>query len=188
MPCQLRHCPATSPILKPGMKAESAVFPMRRMTEEDWHNSTSAMRRGRQDSNSAGSGLLSSLVRSTHPHVFVMRSCSRCNPASESSSSSNFPARPTNGLPCLSSSRPGASPTRRMRASQAPLPSTHWRPKTQLPKVQLSITASRPQRSCPTSSPRQHLFPLLPLLHLLRRDGVRQPPISLLRAHDPCIL
>ena len=46
------------------------------------------------------------------------------SPISASSWSSSLPARPTNGLPCLSSLNPGASPTNIRSASGSPVPNT----------------------------------------------------------------
>ena len=55
-----------------------------------------------------------------------MNTSSRPSPCSASSSSSSWPARPTNGMPCWSSWNPGASPTNIRSASALPAPNTTW--------------------------------------------------------------
>jgi hypothetical protein len=46
--------------------------------------------------------------------------------SSANSRSRSLPERPTNGRPCLSSSAPGPSPTKRRSASGRPIPNTTW--------------------------------------------------------------
>src|SRR3954470_10678645 len=53
-----------------------------------------------------------------------MYTCSRDSPISPSSVSSSLPAWPTNGYPCLSSWKPGASPTNIRSACGSPTPKT----------------------------------------------------------------
>ena len=71
---------------------------------------------------------------------------------------SNFPARPTNGRPCASSSRPGPSPTKTRSPSRLPSPNTilfrvlcslH---RVQSPKSPGFSAASRSRLSTPSKS------------------------------------
>src|SRR3954469_1663153 len=57
---------------------------------------------------------------------FVMKTSSRCSPASSSSRSSSLPAPPTNGRPDSSSFAPGASPTSMTAAVALPSPGTRF--------------------------------------------------------------
>ena len=80
---------------------------------------------------------------------------------------SSWPARPTNGSPCRSSSSPGASPTNINRACGLPTPNTTWRRPSvcSLQRVQAGpiVVAQRRQRlgrrrrhrSAPSSPPRR---------------------------------
>ena len=56
--------------------------------------------------------------------TFVIQTSARTTPASASSSSSSFPARPMNGRPSSSSVFPGASPTKTTAAAGFPSPGT----------------------------------------------------------------
>src|ERR671937_1521821 len=69
------------------------------------------------------------------------------SPIPASSWSSSLPAAPTNGTPCLSSWKPGASPTNIRSASGSPEPKTTWvRPCASAQRVQ-PATSSRNARS-----------------------------------------
>ena len=65
-----------------------------------------------------------------------MNTSPRARPASSRSVSRNFPARPTNGRPALSSLAPGASPTSITSASCAPSPGTMLAASSQMAKPQ----------------------------------------------------
>jgi hypothetical protein len=53
-----------------------------------------------------------------------MKTSPRSNPAARSIELSSWPARPTKGSPCRSSSAPGASPITMSRAARLPTPNT----------------------------------------------------------------
>src|SRR5439155_24665907 len=59
-----------------------------------------------------------------HLRTLVMNTDSRERPIWTSSVSSSLPAAPTKGLPCMSSLKPGASPTIITSAGQGPVPGT----------------------------------------------------------------
>src|SRR5438094_5841334 len=59
-----------------------------------------------------------------HLRTFAMYTSSRVRPMPASSCSSSFPAAPTNGTPCLSSWKPGASPTNMRSEFGSPEPKT----------------------------------------------------------------
>src|SRR5439155_1160748 len=59
--------------------------------------------------------------------TFVMNTFRRSRPIPARSSSRNWPAAPTNGLPCTSSWYPGASPRKNRPDSPVPSPGTAWR-------------------------------------------------------------
>src|SRR6266545_2322447 len=71
---------------------------------------------------SSGSG--SRLPGGRHFNVFATNTSLRVSPIPASSVSSSFPACPTNGTPCLSSWKPGASPTNIRSAWGCPDPKT----------------------------------------------------------------
>src|SRR5262249_2798913 len=75
-------------------------------------------RNGAQASTSSGVGVR--FPGGRQYTVLVMYTSLSVSPIDESMRSSNRPARPTNGLPCKSSSRPGASPISMMRAWSLP--------------------------------------------------------------------
>src|SRR6266542_2070047 len=56
--------------------------------------------------------------------TFAIYTCCRLRPIPARSLSSSFPAWPTNGMPCLSSWKPGASPTNIRSAFGSPTPKT----------------------------------------------------------------
>src|SRR6266576_6155943 len=82
--------------------------------------------------------------------TFAMYTSPRERPMPSSSCSSSFPAAPTNGMPCLSSWKPGASPTNIRSESGSPAPNTTWvrpsasahlvQPATSSPKARSSST------------------------------------------------
>ena len=69
-------------------------------------------------------GCGSRLPGGRHLRVFAMNTSERLSPISSSSVLEQFPARPTNGMPCSSSLAPGASPTNIRSASALPAPKT----------------------------------------------------------------
>src|SRR5215211_1327905 len=71
---------------------------------------------------SSGSG--SRLPGGRHFNTLTTNTSPRSRPIPASSLSSSFPAWPTNGSPCLSSWKPGASPTNIRSASGLPTPKT----------------------------------------------------------------
>src|SRR5207247_1523247 len=74
--------------------------------------------------------------------------------------SSSFPAWPTNGKPCLSSWKPGASPTNIRSASGSPTPKTTWvRPSASRQAVQAAVSphSIREQLECKLSDARYPL-------------------------------
>ena len=75
-----------------------------------------------QASSSAGNG--SRLCGGRHLRMLAMYTDSRAMPTAYRYRSSSFPAAPTNGMPVLSSSPPGASPTNIRRARESPTPNT----------------------------------------------------------------
>src|SRR5947208_5321982 len=67
--------------------------------------------------------------------------------------SSSFPAWPTNGKPCLSSWKPGASPTNIRSASGSPTPKTTWvRPSASRQRVQAAVSAAYVSSSMPAAT------------------------------------
>src|SRR5207249_1442571 len=69
--------------------------------------------------------------------TLAMYTWSRARPIPASSCSSSFPAAPTKGTPCLSSCKPGASPTNIRSAFGSPAPKTTWvRPSERRQRVQ----------------------------------------------------
>ena len=79
-------------------------------------------RYGRQFETSAGFG--SRLPGGRHLRMLAMNTVSRGRPMASSIALSNWPARPTNGSPCRSSSAPGASPITSHSARVLPTPKT----------------------------------------------------------------
>src|SRR5438093_6726740 len=78
-----------------------------------------------------------------HFRTFAMYTSSRVRPMPARSWSSSFPAAPTNGTPCLSSWKPGASPTNIRSAPGSPEPNTTCvRPAASAQRVQ-PATSSR---------------------------------------------
>src|SRR5580700_6222692 len=66
----------------------------------------------------------------------------RCSPIASIIDVSNFPARPTNGSPCISSSRPGPSPTKTSFAFGLPSAKTIlFRPLCSLHRVQSPMSS-----------------------------------------------
>ena len=59
-----------------------------------------------------------------HFRILATYTSLRCSEIEDSRLSNRFPARPTNGIPCLSSCDPGASPMKIMCAVSAPDPMT----------------------------------------------------------------
>src|SRR5690348_387007 len=71
-----------------------------------------------------------------------MYTSSRRSSTPASNPSSSFPAWPTNGMPCLSSWKPGASPTNIRSARGLPAPKTTCvRPCASRQRVQLAVAA-----------------------------------------------
>src|SRR5436190_2921683 len=71
-----------------------------------------------------------------------------------SNRSSSLPAWPTNGLPCWSSWKPGASPTNIRSASESPTPKTTWvRPSARRHFVQPATSAAKVASSAATTAP-----------------------------------
>src|SRR3989338_3071044 len=58
--------------------------------------------------------------------IFAIYTSSKDSPTFPNNLSKFFPAAPTNGTPCKSSLRPGASPTKRIDASALPFPNTRF--------------------------------------------------------------
>src|SRR5436305_1099243 len=85
-------------------------------------SSTWRKRYGSHASFSSGTG--SRLPGGRHLSTLQTNTCERSRPIPARSLSSSFPAWPTNGTPCLSSWKPGASPTNIRSASGLPLPKT----------------------------------------------------------------
>src|SRR5438094_5235355 len=85
-------------------------------------SSTWRKRYGSHASFSSGTG--SRLPGGRHLRTLQTNTCERSRPIPASSLSSSLPAWPTKGTPCLSSWKPGASPTNIRSASGLPLPKT----------------------------------------------------------------
>ena len=79
-------------------------------------------RYGRQRDTSSGFG--SRLPGGRHLRMLAMNTVSRGRPMASSIALSSWPARPTNGSPCRSSSAPGASPITSHSARVLPTPNT----------------------------------------------------------------
>ena len=98
-----------------------------------------------------------------------------------SSFSSSFPAWPTNGTPCLSSWKPGASPTKIRSASGWPAPKTTCvRPRARTQRVQPAVASAYSRRSearAVASVTRGSLGPGPD-----GRRSARSPPLSVHRA------
>src|SRR3954447_7258286 len=98
---------------------------------------------GSHDSISSCCG--SRLPGGRHLRTFAMKTSSRRSSTAASSPSSSLPAWPTNGTPCLSSWKPGASPTNIRSARGLPAPKTTCvRPCASLHRVQLAVAAAYP--------------------------------------------
>src|SRR3954447_16967717 len=77
-----------------------------------------------------------------HLSTFTTNTSPRVRPIPASSLSSSFPAWPTNGTPCLSSWKPGASPTNIRSACGLPAPNTTCvRPCASPQRVQTAVAA-----------------------------------------------
>src|SRR5579862_381334 len=85
-------------------------------------NSSCSVRNGEHAAISSGSGVR--LFGGRHLTVLQMYTSSRFNPIAPMILLSNWPARPTNGSPCKSSSWPGPSPTKTSFALRLPVPKT----------------------------------------------------------------
>src|SRR4051794_37225217 len=82
-----------------------------------------------------------------------MYTSSRDRPISSSSFESSWPAAPTNGTPCLSSWKPGASPTNIRSASGEPAPNTTCvRPRASAHFVQPDTSAAYAARGSVTAT------------------------------------
>ena len=97
----------------------SATITAGRM-DSTWRN-----RNGSHAATSAGAGFRFSGGR--HLITLAMYTSSRLNPIASIIFVRSWPARPTKGMPWMSSSRPGASPTNIRRAFGFPTPNTIWR-------------------------------------------------------------
>ena len=87
--------------------------------------------------------------------MFVMYTSSLVNPTAASIFVRSCPARPTNGSPCRSSSRPGASPMKTIFADREPLPKTvRVRPSQSPHRRQEATSRSRESRSAASGSNR----------------------------------
>src|SRR5438093_9472820 len=83
-----------------------------------------------------------------HLRTFAMYTSSRVRPMPASSCSSSFPAAPTNGTPCLSSWKPGASPTNMRSEFGSPEPKTTCvRPPASAHLVQPATTSPKARSS-----------------------------------------
>src|ERR1700687_675220 len=103
----------------PGMRRSSAWRPRMRTTLGR-NSSSCRLRYGEHASASLGIG--SRFIGGRHLSTFVMYTSDRLSPIRDSRVSSSLPAAPTNGSPCRSSLKPGASPTIRMAGGQGPHP------------------------------------------------------------------
>src|SRR2546430_1697602 len=113
-------------------------------------SSTCRKRYGSQASFSSGTG--SRLPGGLHFKTLHTYTCVRSRRIPASSLSSSLPAWPTNGIPCLSSWKPGASPTNIRSACGSPTPNTtcvrpcarrHFvQPATWRPKSSSSVSCS----------------------------------------------
>src|SRR4051812_21975378 len=103
-------------------------------------SSTWRKRYGSQASFSSGTG--SRLPGGRHLSTLQTNTSARVSPMPASSPSSSFPAWPTNGTPCLSSWKPGASPTNIRSACGLPAPNTTCvRPCASRQRVQTAVAA-----------------------------------------------
>ena len=103
-----RILPWISPTLVPGKNRDWLMLPIA-ITNCGLARAISAMTRGRQASISAGSGRLSSRVKSQQPVLLIRAKSCRRRPARSTSWSNSWPAGPTSGLSSWSSRCPGAS-------------------------------------------------------------------------------
>src|SRR5256885_3881370 len=86
---------------------------------------------------SISSGIGSRFPGGRHLSTLATYTSARVSPIPDSSWSSSLPAAPTNGTPCLSSWKPGASPTNIRSAAGSPEPKTTWvRPAARGQRVQ----------------------------------------------------
>ena len=161
-----RSVPWTRLMVSPGMNAWRLKRPSV-TTSAGSRTSSWRRRKGRQAAISSGSG--SRLPGGRHFTTFVMKTSSRCQPTSPSSSSSRVPAAPTKGRPSRSSFWPGPSPTKTTSVSGWPSPGTacvrlrESRQRSQT-RTSLAMASSAALRSSVVTRP--------------RRRGGRPPPAS----------
>src|SRR5437867_2576157 len=108
----------------PGKNLPIACRPSVTMTRG---RSTSRCRRSQTSQAATSSGSGSRFSGGRCRTTFVMNTFRRSRPIPARSSSRNWPAAPTNGLPCTSSWYPGASPRKNRPDSPVPSPGTAWR-------------------------------------------------------------
>src|SRR5438552_17711690 len=108
----------------PGKNLPIACRPSVTMTRG---RSTSRCRRSQTSQAATSSGSGSRFSGGRCRTTFVMNTFRRSRPIPARSSSRNWPAAPTNGLPCTSSWYPGASPKKNRPDSPVPSPGTAWR-------------------------------------------------------------
>src|SRR4051794_40002100 len=114
-------------------------------------SSTWRKRYGSHASFSSGTG--SRLPGGRHLSTLQTKTSARVRPIPARSLSSSFPAWPTNGSPCLSSWKPGASPTNIRSASGLPLPKTTCvRPSCKRQRVQPATWRERTSSSVKDSA------------------------------------
>ena len=123
----LRSPPLVQPAAEPAQRRTgfqqtfAATAPRQQMNSGSIASSW-ASRYGRQLAISSGCGVR--LFGGRHLIVFKMYTSDRFKPHAAMILSSNWPAAPTNGTPCRSSSRPGASPMNTSLAWGVPSPKT----------------------------------------------------------------
>src|SRR5881275_2190179 len=115
-------------------------------------SSTWRKRYGSHVSFSSGTG--SRLPGGRHLSTLQTKTSARVRPIPASSLSSSFPAWPTNGTPCLSSWKPGASPTNSRSACGCPDPNTTCvLPSESRQLVQPATESARTASSCIAADP-----------------------------------